>query len=132
MRLDEYFKNKPGVGILSTANSDGEVDAAIFARPRILEDNTLAFIMRARLTHKNLQSNPHAVYLFMEEGRSYKGIRLFLKKIREDSDPKLLAAMTRRHLPPDEDKARGRKYIVYFEITKKLPLIGSGTAPLTP
>lgn len=132
MNLQEYFRNTPGTGILATSNSDGEVNAAVFARPRILEDNTLAFLMRARLTHKNLQSNPHALYLFMEEDRSYKGIRLFLKKTKEDSDAKLIAAMTRRHLPPDEDRARGPKHIVYFEVTKILPLIGSGTAPVTP
>lgn len=131
MKLEEYFKNRTGVGVLSTANREGEVDAAIFATPHILEENTLAFIMRARLTHKNLQSNPHAMYLFMEEGRVYKGIRLFLKKTKEDTDPKLITAMTRRHLPPDEDKARGPKFIVYFEVTKTLPLVGSGISPLT-
>ena len=130
MKLDEYFTSKSGVGILATANKDGEVDAAIFATPHILEENTIAFIMRARLTHKNLQSNPHAMYLFMEEGGFYKGVRLFIKKIKEDSDPELIAAMTRRHLPPDEDKAKGPKYIVYFEITRTLPLIGSGVSPV--
>lgn len=131
MNMKEYFQNKPGTGVLATANRDGEVDAAIFAVPSVLEDESIAFIMRDRLTHKNLQSNPHAMYLFMEEGTIYKGMRLFLKKIREDTDRKLIASMTRRHLPPDEDKARGPKFIVYFEITKILPLVGSGTAPVT-
>jgi len=131
MKLTEYFQNRPGVGILATANRDGEVDAAIFAIPHLLEDGSIAFIMRDRLTHKNLQSNPCAAYLFMEEGGFYKGIRLFIKKIREDDNPELIASMTRRHLPPDEDKARGPKFIVYFEITKTLPLIGSGISPIS-
>lgn len=130
MKLAEYFDRKPGTGILSTANSDGEVDAAIFATPHVLDDNQLAFIMRDRLTHKNLQSNPFAIYLFMEAGGGYKGVRLFLKKIKEDTNKKLIQSMTRRHLPPDEDKARGPKFIVYFEVTKILPLVGTGQEPL--
>ena len=108
------------------------MDAAIFSTPQVQQDGTVAFIMRDRLTHKNLQSNPSAHYLFMEVGRSYQGVRLFLKKIKEDTDPKLIAAMTRRHLPPDEDRARGPKFIVYFSVTRILPLIGSGASPVTP
>ena len=126
MKLDEYFQNISGVGVLATSNKDGEVDAAIFATPHIIQEDQIAFIMRDRLTHKNLQSNPFAVYLFMENGGFYRGIRLFLKKIKEDTDTKLIASMTRRHLPPDEDKARGPKFIVYFAITKTLPLVGTG------
>lgn len=132
MQLAEYFQKISGVGVLATANQEGEVDSAIFASPHVLPDGTVAFLMRDRLTHKNLQSNPSAHYLFMEEGRGYKGIRLFLKKIKEDTDPKLIAAMTRRHLPPDEDKARGPKFIVYFAVTRTLPLIGSGASPVSP
>lgn len=126
MKLADYFQNIAGTGILATANKDGEVDAAIFATPHVIEENQVAFIMRDRLTHKNLQSNPFAIYLFMEDGAFYKGTRLFLKKIKEDTNPELINSMTRRRLPPDEDKARGPKFIVYFEITRTLPLVGTG------
>ena len=126
MKLADYFQNISGVGVLATANKDGEVDAAIFATPHVIDDGQIAFIMRDRLTHKNLQSNPFAIYLFMEDGAFHKGTRIFLKKIREDKNPKLIKSMSRRRLPPDEDKARGPKFIVYFEITKKLPLVGTG------
>ena len=126
MKLEKYFKNISGVGVLSTANKDGEVNAAIFATPHVLEDDQIAFVMRDRLTHKNLQSNPNATYLFMENGGFYKGTRLFLKKTKENTNSKLIKSMSRRCLPPDEDKARGPKFIVYFEITKTLPLVGTG------
>ena len=131
MKLNKYFKNISGVGVLSTANKDGEDDAAIFATPHVIEDNQIAFIMRDRLTHKNLQSNPFAIYLFMENGGFYKGIRLFLKKIKEDTDQKLIESMSRRRLPPDEDKARGQKFIGFGEITKTLPLVGTGKEHIT-
>lgn len=126
MKLADYFQNTAGTGILATANKNGEVDAAIFATPHVIDEAEVAFIMRDRLTHKNLQSNPFAIYLFMEEGAFYKGTRIFLKKIKEDTNPDLIASMTRRRLPPDEDKARGPKFIVYFEITRTLPLVGTG------
>ena len=132
MQLAEYLQKVQGVGILATANKEGEVDAAIFAPPRVLRDGEVAFVMRDRLTHKNLQANPNAHYLFMEEAGHHRGIRLFLRKTREETDPKLLATMTRRHLPPDEDKARGPKFLVFFAVTRILPLLGSGESPVSP
>ena len=54
MKLIEYFDRKRGLGVLSTADGDGKVDAYIYARPYFIEDGTLAFIMRDRLSHHNL------------------------------------------------------------------------------
>lgn len=124
MNLQQYFNNHQGTGIMSTADSHGRVDAAIYARPHSMPDGTLAMIMRDRLTHKNLQENPHAVYLFLETSPGHQGVRLFLKKIREDDDPALIAQLTRRTLTVEEDKAKGPKFIVYFEVEKALKLIG--------
>ncbi|NNL77836.1 MAG: pyridoxamine 5'-phosphate oxidase family protein, partial [Desulfobacterales bacterium] len=58
MELKEYFANIEGTGILATADGEGRVDAAVYARPHFMEDGTIAMIMRDRLTHHNLQSNP--------------------------------------------------------------------------
>lgn len=126
MKLNDYFQGVSGKGILATADAEGRVDAAIYSKPHILADGTLAFIMRDHLTHHNIVSNPYATYLFIEDGSHYKGIRLFIKKTREDTDPDLIAQMTRRHLTPEQDKAKGRKFLVYFTVEKTLPLIGSG------
>lgn len=128
MHMQEYFENRQGVGVLSTADSDGKVDAAIYAKPHVLEDGTIAFIMRDRLTHKNINANPHAVYLFIENAGGYKGVRLFLKKVREDDDAELIKRMTRRCLTAEEDAAKGPKFLVYFEVEKILNLIG-GDSP---
>ena len=128
MHMQEYFENRQGVGVLSTADSDGKVDAAIYAKPHVMEDGTIAFIMRDRLTHKNINTNPHAVYLFIENAGGYKGVRLFLKKVREDDDAELIKRMTRRCLSAEEDAAKGPKFLVYFEVEKILNLIG-GDSP---
>ncbi|KPK25069.1 MAG: pyridoxamine 5'-phosphate oxidase [Desulfobacterales bacterium SG8_35_2] len=126
MTLNEYFKSVSGKGVLATADAAGKVDAAIYSKPHILEDGSLAFIMRDHLTHHNIGANPYATYLFIEDGRSYRGIRIFLKKVREDTDPDLIAQMTRRHLTPEQDAAKGPKFLVYFTLEKLLPLIGAG------
>jgi len=125
MKLKEYFEKTNGVGVLSTADAEGKVDAAIYSTPHIFDDGTVAFIMRERLTHDNLQSNPYAAFLFIENGPGHRGLRLFLKKVKEDSDSELISKMTRRHLSPEEDKELGPKFLVYFKVQKLLQLIGS-------
>ncbi len=65
MKLKEYFASKKGVGVISTSDNQGRVDSAIYARPHVMNDGSLAFIMRERLTHKNIGENPFAVYLFI-------------------------------------------------------------------
>jgi hypothetical protein len=79
--------------------------------------------MRDRLTHHNLQSNPHATYLFVESGPGYKGIRLFLTKEREEQDTELLASMRKRQYLDEKEES---KFLVFFKLTQELPLIGDG------
>ena len=124
MTLKEYFHNTRGTGVLATADNEGRTDAAIYSRPHIMDDGSLAFIMRERLSLKNLQSNSYATFLFMEHAAHIKGIRLFIKKTGEDTDEELISRMTRRNLTPEEDKAAGPKHIVYFSLEKILPLVG--------
>ncbi len=122
MELREYFEKASGKGVLATADSNGKVDLAVFSRPHVMEDGTLAFIMPERLTHHNLESNPHAAYMFMEDGPGWKGIRLFLRKLRDEKDTELLRTLKRRRYEGDEE---GR-HLVFFKVDKVLPLIGSG------
>ncbi len=71
MNWKDYFEKTSGKGLLATAGRTGEVDIAIYSRPHVMEDGTLAFGMTDRLTHANLGENPYAVYAFNEKG--YKG-----------------------------------------------------------
>jgi hypothetical protein len=120
-KLQEYFESTKGLGVLATADSNGKVDAAIYSRPHFLEEGTIAFIMRDRLTHHNLQSNPSATFLFIEETAGYNGKRLFLKKVREENNPELIKKIKRRTFR-DDDVAL--TFLVYFTLEKELPLIG--------
>ena len=124
MKLEEYFDSKKGIGVLSTADSEGKVDAAIYARPHFMEDGSLAIIMRDRLSHHNLQSNPYATYLFKEEGSGYSGKRLFLTKVREEENPELLESLRRRKSTYGNGDDR---FLVFFKLDKELPLVGDGS-----
>ena len=126
MNLKDYFEQAHGTGVLSTADSEGKVNAAMYSRPHVFDDGSVAFVMRERLTHQNLQSNPYAAFLFRQSGPGFTGIRLHLKKLKEETDSPLIAEMTRGSLTPDEDRAKGPKYLAHFSIEKRLPLIGSG------
>jgi hypothetical protein len=127
MKLSEYFEQAKGVGVLATADGDGKVNTAIYSRPHFLEpddENAIAFIMADRLSHANVQVNPHASYLFMEKGEGYAGKRLSLTKIREETDPERIQAVRRRALPAECEAGEAR-FLVHFRIEGVRPLIGS-------
>ena len=122
MDLKHYFEETEGWGVLATADSEGKVDVAVYSRPHVMGDDTVAFIMRERLTHENLKSNSHAAYLFMERSEKFIGKRLFLTKIKEEKDTDLARSLRRRQYADDGEPL----YLVYFKIDKILPLIGAG------
>jgi len=126
MDLGEYFERTKGTGVLATADSSGKVDVAIYARPHVLEDGTIAFIMADRLTHHNLQSNPQAAYLFVETQGMYQGKRLYLKKIAEEKNSERMKTMRRSCLCNTEKEADGKdRFLVIFKLENELPLIGA-------
>lgn len=125
MDLKTYFKETKGTGVLATSDRDGNVDAAIYSRPHFMEDGTVALIMKDRLSHANLRSNPRATFLFTEEGRGYKGVRLFMTKIREEKDSDLLFRLRQRTYPEKGPIENDPRFLVFFNIDKDLPLVGS-------
>jgi len=122
MTLSEYFEKTTGKGVMSTADSSGRLTAAIYARPHFVDEETAAFIMADRLTHKNLESNPHAVYLFMESGRNTREEALPHQNQRRKEQP-LLDTLRRRVSCPVDEEYKDR-FLVYFKVDKVLPLIG--------
>lgn len=126
MTLSEYFEKTKGTGILATADSTGQVDAAVYARPHFVDEQTVAFIMADRLSHKNLQSNPHAAYLFVDHSEGYKGKRLHLMRISEDTDPQKIQALRRRPLPAECGFEGEPRFLVHFRIDRVRPLVGDG------
>jgi len=127
MELKEYFENTKGVGVLSTADADGSVNAAIYSRPHVMDDGTLAVIMNNRLSHDNVTANPKAHYLFMEDGPGYKGKRLALTMLREEQDSELLHELCRRCHPSELAPEGKTRFLVFFSIDRESPLVGAGS-----
>jgi len=126
MTLSDYFEKTKGKGIIATADAKGKVGMAVYARPHFTNDKTAVFIMADRLMHKNLQSNPSASYLFVEEGPRYRGKRLYLSRLKEEENPDLVSQLRRRGFcPVDESYKQGKRFVVYFKVNKVLPLIGA-------
>ena len=123
MDLHEYFENTEGVGVLGTADAQGHVDMAVYGRPHVIDEETVAFIMADKLSHDNVTANPNAAYLFVESGPGYKGKRLYLTKTKEETDPAKIEAM-RRPSRKGHDYGDALKFLVYFKVEKTRPLTG--------
>jgi hypothetical protein len=126
MDLRDYFEGANGVGILATSDASGTVDVAIYAKPCIIDENTIAFIMLDRLSYANISSNPHAAYMFLENTEGYAGERLYLTKVREKTDSDRIKALKKKHsnvFKPDEIN----RHLVYFTIDKIRPLVSDET-----
>lgn len=121
--LRDYFENVEGVGVLGTADVEGKVDLAVYARPHVADDGTVAFVMSDRTSHANVAANPHAAYLFVEKGPGYKGKRLHLTRAREETDPDKIEAV-RREGRKDRDYGDAKKFLVYYEVEEVRPLVG--------
>ena len=127
MKLSEYFEHAKGTGILATADASGNVNAAVYARPHFVDDDTVAFIMAERLSRENLTTNPHAAYLFLESGDTYAGRRLHLTRTSEEKNSALIDTLRRRrNYVPHGEYYKENKYLVTFRIDRVLPLIGGG------
>ena len=94
----------------------------MYAKPHVTGTNSIAFIMRDRLTRANLQTNPQANYMFIEHDHGFHGVRLSLTMTGEEQDEEKIAALSRR---PDSGNSKDEeRYLVSFQVDRALRLIG--------
>jgi len=126
MSLKKYFESKKGIGVLSTADEKGKVNAALYSKPHIIDDKHVAFIMADRLTHANTEKNPFATFLFKEDGSGYKGKRLYLKKKSETENQELIASTCKIEYAGRicEPRYLKKTFLVTFSVQSVLPLLG--------
>ncbi len=124
MKLAEYFAKAKGIGILGTADAKGKVDIAIYAKPMVVDENTIALVMRERLSHQNIRHNPNAAYMFIEEPDDNRGLRLYLTMIREETNSSIVEKIIEEHpeICPYPDEAN--KYLVHFRVDRIRELVG--------
>lgn len=80
--LMALFNKYPRIGTLSTANTEGEVNVAVFGSPRMIDENTIIMGIGQNRSFRNLERNPKAVFIVMEQGETvmdWKGSRVYLE-----------------------------------------------------
>jgi len=127
MNLSEYFAKAKGIGVLATADAEGQVDLAIYAKPMIVDKDTIALVMRERLSHQNIRHNSSAVYMFIEDPADNAGARLYLTMIREETNVSVVDKIIEEHpeICPEPDEAN--KYLVHFKVDRVRELVGEKT-----
>jgi hypothetical protein len=78
----ELFNKQPRIGSLSTSNSQGEVNVAVFGSPQMIDENTVIMGIGKNRSFQNLQENPKAAFIVMEPGKTamdWKGCRVYLE-----------------------------------------------------
>ncbi len=123
MKLTEHLQ-PGGMGVMATAGVDGAVNTAVYALPHVTDDGTAAWGMTEGRTYRNIRGNPNASYLYIFPGGGYQGVRLTLrrKEIRESgSILEKIRALTRES--SGEGPAMAIKYVTFFEILEKRPLV---------
>lgn len=124
MNLAAYFEKAEGTGILATSDQEGWVDMALYAKPHVVDQQTVAFVMKERLSHKNLKSNLHAAYLFLETAPGFLGLRIYLTLLREETNQTLVDQLRKKQpmmFPAEDDSS---KFVVFFHVERMRPLVG--------
>ena len=86
--LMELFNKQPRIGTLSTANSKGEVNVAVFGSPHMIDENSVIMGIGKNRTFQNLKENPKAVFMIVEPGETivdWKGARVNLEVVEMES-----------------------------------------------
>lgn len=125
MDLIHYFEKTDGTGVLATCDPDNFVDQAIYAKPVVIDDKTVALVMKQHKSHQNLKKHLKASYLFIETGRQYKGLRLHLTMQHEEKNRSLIEELRKKQpcMFPKEDDSDA--FLVFFEVDQIHPLVGS-------
>jgi len=126
------------IGVMATANRNGEPNAAVFGSPHMPDDMTLVMGLGESRTAQNLLETGRAVFLSVLPGKTpagTRGVRIYLKvRTMEKEGPNLEAVKARiREAAGDRAAARIR-YAVFFDVEGTRPLIDwspGSTDPLT-
>jgi hypothetical protein len=131
-RLMDYFNKQPRIGILSTANRDGKVNAAVFGSPRMVDEKTIVVALGENRTFEYLQENPNAVFLIVEQGETetlegWKGLRVYLRMKEYATSGEMLESYKREAAKILGEEAVATIHaVVRFEIDEVRPLIDMG------
>ena len=86
--LMNIFNKRPRIGALSTVNSAGEPNVAVFGSPQMIDENIVVMGIGENRSFRNLKENPKAVFIVVEPGDTvfdWKGARVYLEALDIES-----------------------------------------------
>ena len=89
----EFFNKRPRNCLISTDNSEGDVNVAVYGSPRMIDEDTVVLAVRNSRTYQNLQKNPKAAIIVVEPGEithDSKAVRLYLEVTAIETEGDLL------------------------------------------
>lgn len=121
------FNKQARIGALATANKNGEVNAAVFGSPKMIDQETVIMAIGDNRTFHNLEENPKASFIVIEPGGSpteWKGARLYLEVEAFERYGELLDSFRENIRKMAGDKsAEAIKAAIRFKVVDVRPLI---------
>ena len=87
------FNKRPRNCLICTANTEGEVNVAVYGSPRMIDEDTVVLAVRNNRSYQNLQKNPKAAIIVVEPGEikhDSKAVRVYLEVTDIETDGDLL------------------------------------------
>ncbi len=128
--LMEMFNKRPRIGALATSNKEGDVNAAVFGSPRMIDENTVIMGIGENRSFRNLQRNPKAVFIVMEPGetvRDWKGARVYLEAVDMETEGEFLDQLKQNIVKAAGQQAADMIHAaIRFKITEVRPIVDMG------
>lgn len=123
MNLNELFQQQ-GLGIMATASKDGSVNTAVYARPHVIDEQTMVWGMTEGRTYRNISENPQASFLFKVSGPCFSGVRLALELVKtEESGPMLAKIKENADITVGPGAGTAVTHAAWFTVSEARPLI---------
>ena len=123
----KMFNKKARIGALATANKNGDINAAVFGSPRMIDEDTVIMAIGDNRSFQYLQENPKASFIVIEPGESptdWKGVRLYLELDSFERYGELLDSFRENIRKVAGDKsANAIVAAIRFNVTDVRPLI---------
>lgn len=123
MNLTELFQQQ-GLGVMATASKDGAVNTAVYARPHVVDEQTMVWGMTKGRTYRNISENPQASFLFKASDPGFSGVRLALELVKtEESGPMLAKIKENADATVGPGTGAAVTHAAWFTVTEVRPLI---------
>ena len=123
MNLTDLFQQQ-GIGVMATASKDGAANTAVYARPLVIDEQTMVWGMTNGRTYRNITETPQASFLFKASCTGCSGVRLALELVKtEESGPMLAKIKENADSTVGPGTGAAVTHAAWFTVTEVRPLI---------